>query len=176
MTITVQAGTSRVPVAGRLRADAMSHLLSVIRERHGEWTVGRAKPVYRQFLGSHTYRATIRRHLALLEEAGHLNRHGDGTPRRFYTLRAAACRCDEPGADPYACEADPEDCTGEFSELNPHGSARPVHEASAEVSRTCGTCSWRTSTWHVDDGSAEAELHDHVTRLHGGRYEKASAE
>ncbi|WP_228181306.1 hypothetical protein [Streptomyces anulatus] len=78
---------------------------------------------------------------------------------------AAKCRCGEPGADPYECEAD--DCTAEFSELNPFGSgARPVNVASAEVSRKCGTCGWTTSVWHVDDGSAEAELHDHTTRAH----------
>lgn len=83
-----------------------------------------------------------------------------------------ACRCDEPGADPYACEAEPEDCSGEFSELNPHGvSARPVNETSAKVSRACPVCPWRTSVWHVDDGSAEAELHEHVTRRHDGNYE-----
>jgi hypothetical protein len=79
------------------------------------------------------------------------------------------CRCDEPDADPYECEAD--DCTGYFSELNPHGgSARPVNETSAEVSRTCPRCGWQTSVWHVDDGSAEAELHEHVKRLHAGHY------
>ena len=87
---------------------------------------------------------------------------------------AAKCRCDEPDADPYACEAD--DCTHEFSELNPFGaSARPVNVASAEVSETCG-CGWRTSVWHVDDGSAEEELHGHVARVHGGIYpQKAGA-
>ena len=81
---------------------------------------------------------------------------------------AQVCRCDEPDADPYACEAD--DCSYSFSELNPFGSsARPVNIASAEVSKTCG-CGWRTSVWHVDDGSAEEELHGHVTRVHGGVY------
>ncbi|MDX3398391.1 hypothetical protein [Streptomyces sp. ME01-18h] len=78
---------------------------------------------------------------------------------------AAVCRCDEPGADPYACEAD--DCTGEFSELNPFGGARPVNEPSAEVSRKCDRCDWRTSVWHVDDGSADEELHRHIARAHG---------
>ncbi|MFJ4917191.1 hypothetical protein [Streptomyces sp. NPDC088726] len=78
---------------------------------------------------------------------------------------AVVCRCDEPDADPYACEAD--DCTHSFSELNPFGSgARPVNVASAKVSRKCRTCGWRTSVWHVADGSAEAELHDHVARVH----------
>jgi hypothetical protein len=37
--------------------------------------------------------------------------------------RKAACHCDKPGADPYACPADLEDCTGHFSELNPRGGA-----------------------------------------------------
>ncbi len=76
------------------------------------------------------------------------------------------CRCDEPDADPYACEAD--DCTGEFSELSPFGGG-PVQGHDAKVSRTCG-CGWRTSVWHVNDGSAEEELHGHVTRVHGGVY------
>ena len=80
------------------------------------------------------------------------------------------CRCDETDADPYACEAEPEDCKGEFSELNPFGGA-PVHGHDAKISRTCG-CGWRTSAWHVDDGSAEEELHGHVTRVHGGAYPK----
>ena len=79
----------------------------------------------------------------------------------------AVCRCDEPDADPYACEAD--DCTGEFSELNPFASsAGPVHGHDAEVSRPCGQCEFRTTVWHVDDGSAEEELHRHVVRAHDG--------
>ncbi|MFD3955919.1 MULTISPECIES: hypothetical protein [Streptomyces] len=83
------------------------------------------------------------------------------------TPDVAVCRCDEPDADPYACDSD--DCTAELSELNPFGSgARPVNVASAEVSRKCGTCGWRTTVWHVDDGSAEEELHRHTTREHGG--------
>ncbi|MFI1702015.1 hypothetical protein ACH419_39545 [Streptomyces bobili] len=81
---------------------------------------------------------------------------------------AVKCRCDEPGADQYACEADPEDCTGEFSELNPFGGAGPVEGRDAKVSRRCGRCGWDTSVWHVDDGSAEEELHGHVVRVHGG--------
>lgn len=85
---------------------------------------------------------------------------------------AAACRCDESDADPYQCEAD--DCTGYFSELNPFGGSRPVNERSTEVSRVCPVCGWKTSVWHVDDGSAEAELYSHVARRHGGSYEKAS--
>ncbi|MFE7972954.1 hypothetical protein [Streptomyces shenzhenensis] len=88
-------------------------------------------------------------------------------PKAAISAESAVCRCDEPGADPYSCEAD--DCSGHFSELNPFGSgARPVDVASAEVSRKCGQCGWRTSVWHVDDGSAEAELHEHVVRVHVG--------
>lgn len=75
------------------------------------------------------------------------------------------CRCDEPDADPYECEA--EDCGGYFSELNPFGGG-PVPGHDAKVSRACGQCDYRTSVWHVDDGSAEEELHGHVVRVHGG--------
>lgn len=90
--------------------------------------------------------------------------------------RKAVCRCPmddyqppfAPVFDPYACEAD--DCHGSTSETNPFGGggARPVNERSAEVSRKCGTCGWRTSVWHVDDGSADAELYGHRARAHGG--------
>lgn len=91
MTTSVQAG-AQLPAAGELpgHPDAMAHLLTTIRTEQGEWTVGRAKPVYRRFLRQHTYRATIRRHLARLEAAGHLTRHGDGTPRRYYALARTA--------------------------------------------------------------------------------------
>lgn len=74
------------------------------------------------------------------------------------------CRCGEPGVDPYACEAD--DCTYEFPELNLFGGSRPVDVASAEVSAKCGRCGWRSSVWHVDDGSAEAELYEHTSTMH----------
>lgn len=83
-------------------------------------------------------------------------------------LPAAKCRCGEPDVDPYSCEA--EDCTHEFAELSPFGGSGPVEGQDAKVSRTCG-CGWRTSVWHVADGSAEAELHEHVTRVHGGVYQ-----
>lgn len=85
---------------------------------------------------------------------------------------AAVCRCDEPGADPYAYEAD--DCSAEFSELNPFGGG-PVEGHDAKVTRTCG-CGFRTTVWHVADGSAEAELHDHVVRVHGGTYPQTGGE
>lgn len=82
----------------------------------------------------------------------------------------AVCRCDQPDADPYQCEAD--DCTYPFSELNPFGGA-PVREFDPKVSRKCPRCGWRTTSWHVDDGSAEAELHGHVRVHHGGSYAAA---
>lgn len=88
--------------------------------------------------------------------------------------RKAVCRCpldDEwrpfaPVFDPYMCEAS--DCHGYRSEEHPFGYVRSVHAPSAEVSRKCGRCDYRTSVWHVDDGSAEEELHGHVVRVHGG--------
>jgi hypothetical protein len=91
--------------------------------------------------------------------------------------RKAVCRCPEPWEDPrsfapvfdpYRCEAS--DCHGYRSEEDPFGGGlyeRSVTTRSAEVSRACG-CGWRTSVWHVDDGSAEEELHGHVVRVHGG--------
>lgn len=75
------------------------------------------------------------------------------------------CLCHLPDADPYACES--ENCTYEFPELNP---VPHVREHDAKVSRQCPRCPWRSSTWHIDDGSAEAEVHEHVTKAHQGRY------
>ena len=67
------------------RENPRLHLLDIIRREGGEWTVGRAKPVYRRLLGRHTLRATIRRDLRWLEANGHLEEHGYGTAHRFYT-------------------------------------------------------------------------------------------
>lgn len=91
--------------------------------------------------------------------------------------RKAVCRCPQddewrpfaPVFDPYMCEAS--DCHGYRSEDDPFGGGsywRSVHTRSAEVSRPCGQCDYRTSVWHVDDGSAEEELYGHVVRVHGG--------
>jgi hypothetical protein len=91
--------------------------------------------------------------------------------------RKDVCRCpldDEwrpfaPVFDPYMCEAS--DCHGYRSEEDPFGGgsySRSVHTPSAEVCRPCGQCEFRTSVWHVDDGSAEEELHRHTVRVHGG--------
>lgn len=92
--------------------------------------------------------------------------------------RKDVCRCpldDEwrpfaPVFDPYMCEAS--DCHGYRSEEDPFGGgsySRSVRTRSAEVSRPCGQCEFRTSVWHVDDGSAEEEFHGHVVRVHGRR-------
>lgn len=93
--------------------------------------------------------------------------------------RTSVCRCPQPGEewrpfapvfDPYRCEAS--DCHGYTSETDPFGGGlyeRSVRTRSAEVSRACGRCEYRTSVWHVDDGSAEEELHGHVTRAHSGQ-------
>lgn len=91
--------------------------------------------------------------------------------------RKDVCRCPldddyrpfAPVFDPYMCEAS--DCHGYRSEEDPFGGgsySRSVHTPSAEVSRKCGQCGYRTSVWHVDDGSAEEELHRHVVGAHGG--------
>lgn len=70
-----------------LRKAFDEYFLGVIRSEQGEWTVGRAKPVYRRFWRKHTYRKSIRRHFARLVREGHLVRHGDGTARIYYTYR-----------------------------------------------------------------------------------------
>jgi DeoR/GlpR family transcriptional regulator of sugar metabolism len=62
------------------------NLLDEIREQGGQWTTGRVKRLYRQRITGHIYRHNIRRDLAHLHDEGHLTRHGDGTPRRYYTL------------------------------------------------------------------------------------------
>ena len=101
--------------------------------------------------------------------------------------RKAVCRCPlddylppfAPVFDPYACEAD--DCHGYTSETSPFGGGdggmylRSVTTVSAEVSRKCSTCGWRTTVWHVDDGSAEEELHRHAVRTHGARPERTTS-
>lgn len=60
-------------------------VLEVIRRDGGEWTVGRVKRAWHQVTGTHVLRMSCRRYLAALHRDGHLVRHGDGTPRRFYT-------------------------------------------------------------------------------------------
>ncbi|MFJ4649509.1 hypothetical protein ACIP6Q_39245 [Streptomyces bobili] len=60
-------------------------LLALARAEGGEWTVGRARSACHRILGTHVYRATARRLLSNLHRDGHLDIHGDGTPRRYYT-------------------------------------------------------------------------------------------
>lgn len=69
------------------RGGSRRFLLEAIQREGGEWTVGRVKRAYRSIVGTHVWRATCRRHLAELRRLGHLDRHGEGTPRRYYTLR-----------------------------------------------------------------------------------------
>lgn len=126
-----------------------------------QWTLaGTNSAGDRYFVPAHLDPAEVRRTF-WAREADLTDALGPLTP-------VAICRCDQSDTDPYECESD--DCTFAFSELNPFGSgARPINERSAEVSRKCDTCGWRTSVWHVDDGSAEAELHEHITRAHADR-------
>lgn len=62
-------------------------LLEKIQAEGGEWTTGRIKRTWHQLLGTHVLRMAARRYLADLHRDGHLECHGDGTPRRYYTLR-----------------------------------------------------------------------------------------
>lgn len=68
-----------------LARDVRKAVLEAIQTEGGEWTTGRVKRTWRQITGTHVLRMSIRRHLAALHRDGHLNRHGDGTPRRYYT-------------------------------------------------------------------------------------------
>jgi hypothetical protein len=61
-------------------------VLEAIQTEGGEWSTGRIRHTWRQLIGTHVLRFTARRYLAALHRDGHLDRHGDGTPRRFYTL------------------------------------------------------------------------------------------
>ncbi|MEU1443047.1 hypothetical protein [Streptomyces mirabilis] len=62
-------------------------LLETIRQEGGEWTAGRAKAAMHRAVGTHILRASARRNLADLHWLGHLDRHGDGTARLYYTPR-----------------------------------------------------------------------------------------
>ncbi len=77
------------PLRSRHRQQVLFHL---INREGGEWTVGRVKAVYRRLVGTHVYRSTVRRDLAELHKHDCLIRHGDGTPRRFYTARKDGAR------------------------------------------------------------------------------------
>lgn len=65
-------------------------VLAAIQAEGGEWTTGRVKRTWHQVTGTHVLRMTARRFLAALHRDGYLARHGDGTPRRFYTLTGGA--------------------------------------------------------------------------------------
>ncbi|MFE2965560.1 hypothetical protein ACFXKC_18140 [Streptomyces sp. NPDC059340] len=60
-------------------------VLEAIQTEGGEWTTGRVRQTWHQLGGTHVLRTSVRRYLAALHRDGHLDRHGDGTPRRYYT-------------------------------------------------------------------------------------------
>ena len=62
-------------------------VLEAIQTEGGEWTTGRVKRTWHRFTGTHVLRMSVRRYLAALHRDGHLDRHGDDTSRRFYTVR-----------------------------------------------------------------------------------------
>ena len=70
--------------------DSRKSLLVVIQTQGGEWTTSRIRRAWRQIVGTHVLRMAARRYLAALHRDGHLNRHGDGTPRRYYTPTGVA--------------------------------------------------------------------------------------
>jgi hypothetical protein len=63
-------------------------VLEAIQAEGGEWTTGRVKRTWHRFTGTHVLRMSVRRYLAALHRDGHLELHGDGTPRRYYTANA----------------------------------------------------------------------------------------
>lgn len=65
-------------------------VLEAIQTEGGEWTTGRVKRTWRRFTGTHVLRMSVRRYLAALHRDGHLDLHGDGTPRRYYTPTGGA--------------------------------------------------------------------------------------
>lgn len=66
---------------------ARKSVLEAIQTEGGEWTTGRVRHTWHRLIGTHVLRMTARRYLAALHRDGHLDQHGDGTPRRFYTVR-----------------------------------------------------------------------------------------
>jgi hypothetical protein len=66
---------------------ARKFVLEAIQAEGGEWTTGRIRRTWHRLVGTHVLRMTARRYLAGLHRDGHLERHGDGTPRRYYTPR-----------------------------------------------------------------------------------------
>lgn len=75
------------PSPAHPRRGTRKSLLEAIQAEGGEWTTGRIRRTWRQLLGTHVLRMAARRYLADLHRDGHLDRHGDGTPRRYYTPR-----------------------------------------------------------------------------------------
>jgi hypothetical protein len=61
-------------------------LLTAIQARGGSWTTGRARAYYATALGKTVHKPDVRRDLAALTAAGHLDRH-EVSGRVNYTLR-----------------------------------------------------------------------------------------
>lgn len=78
---------SRDPYLGHPVRNTRQLALEAIRTEGGEWTTGRMRRTWHRISGTHVLRASVRRYLANLHRDGHLDRHGDGTARRYYTLR-----------------------------------------------------------------------------------------
>lgn len=75
------------PSPAHPRRGTRKPLLEAIQAEGGEWTTARVRRTWRQLLGTHVLRMAARRYLADLHRDGHLDIHGDGTPRRYYTPR-----------------------------------------------------------------------------------------
>ncbi|WP_183154365.1 hypothetical protein [Streptomyces shenzhenensis] len=74
------------PSPAHPRRGTRKSLLEAIQTEGGEWTTSRIRCTWRRLLGTHVLRMAARRYLADLHRDGYLDIHGDGTPRRFYTL------------------------------------------------------------------------------------------
>lgn len=75
------------PNPGHPVRDSRKSLLDTMQAEGGEWTTARIRRTWRRILGTHVLRMAARRYLVNLHRDGHLDIHGDGTPRRYYTLR-----------------------------------------------------------------------------------------
>lgn len=81
-----QLGSDPSPMHPTARGSRTA-VLEAIQAEGGEWTTSRVRRTWRGLIGTHVLRFTARRYLTDLHRDGHLDRHGDGTPRRFYTVR-----------------------------------------------------------------------------------------
>lgn len=75
------------PSPAHPRRGTRKPLLEAIQTEGGEWTTARVRRTWRRLLGTHVLRMAARRYLSDLHRDGHLDVHGDDTPRRYYTPR-----------------------------------------------------------------------------------------